>query len=210
MSLDQKQLTPKRIESTYHPKAHVDPISKISMVEPTYQSKYSHKTSYQQTHGERVNCHKRDNLYKYDDLARRRDDNAKELQPQATPVSKHWYDEFPVEDRRKQLQLSIQRRKEKEFQFLNRHNQNLEKYRDRSSDNVDSKLGLRRNTQFDQNDLRDLSDKKYFSRSYNRSGNLNKRSFAQPLKSQDSAELNANPSTPKDFRNYGKSASHGL
>ena len=211
--IDQKQLTPKRIEPTYQPKAHVDSVSNLSQVEPTYQSRYSHKTTYQHTHGgDRVNYHRGGETYnKYDEFARGRDDHSNELQPQVVQASKHWYDEFPIEDRRKQLQQSIQRRKEKEFQFFNQHNnQKVENHRDRSCDNVESRLGFHRNSQFDQNDIRDLSDKKYFSRSYNRSGYVSKRTFAQPLKGQESAELNVGPSTPMDLRNYGNSMSHGL
>lgn len=44
---------------------------------------------------------------------RPRDDRTTELKPQVQSVAKHWYDEYPIEDRRKQLEESIKRRKER-------------------------------------------------------------------------------------------------
>lgn len=52
--------------------------------------------------------------YRYErhaDRSKERREGPEQLQPQVTTVSKHWYDEYPVEDRRKQIEESLKERK---------------------------------------------------------------------------------------------------
>ena len=49
-----------------------------------------------------------------EEYKKRRGDTSQQLQPQVQLPTKHWYDEYPVEDRRKQLEECIKKRKEYE------------------------------------------------------------------------------------------------
>lgn len=51
------------------------------------------------------------NYQKYDRYQR---DRPEQLQPQAQSVGKHWYDEYPVEDRRKQIEEGLKERRTKD------------------------------------------------------------------------------------------------
>ena len=60
---------------------------------------------------------RKDNREWIEEYKRRRGDTFEQLQPQVQLPSRHWYDEYPVEDRRKQLEEWIKKRKEeKEYE----------------------------------------------------------------------------------------------
>ena len=156
---------------------------------------------------------------------RPREERTEELQPQEVKTTKHWYDEYPIEDRRKQLQESVQRRnfrksQENAFQepafdraqsydrYAQPSHEGYEHTRDRSSDHAEQRFDFGKSGGFDKNDFNENNDRKYFSRSYNRNGNNNKRTFVKPALEQDEPRFGS--LTPNDHRNMGKSASHGI
>jgi len=66
------------------------------------------------------------------------------------------------------------------------------------------------NIKSDKDEFSDISEQKYYSRSYNRSGAIHKRSFVNPKYNQVEDEQIVYPSTPIEQRQLGKSASHGI
>lgn len=165
--------------------------------------------------------------YSHSTYSRVAEERTPVLQPTVAEVAKHWYDEYPVEDRRKQLQESIQRRKERQSHedpfgnndFINKRNfekytpsegQNYEHYRDRSSDHAETRFEFNKSPTFEENNLEDRYDKKYNSRSYNRAGYVNKRSFVNPQVNSNAEDEKITPISIYEQRQGGRSASHGI